>query len=116
MTLQRVFDFDARIRYCAVLDEMGRTITGGMRPGLPSLEPKDEAERVDIQMVVTRGMSDAADSYLGKTDYVVVHRDKLMFIALPRSGGKTVLISAEPDLPIERLKELKKVVDECYSK
>jgi hypothetical protein len=110
--MQKVFGFDKRIRYCAILDEMGRVAGGGMRPGVQSLEPREEEERVDIQMVVARGMSDAAHPYLGKTDYVIVHRDRLMLIAFPRRGGKTLLVSAEPNFPLGRVGALAKVVDE----
>jgi hypothetical protein len=115
MSLQRkVFDLDRRIRYCGVLDEMGRVIIGGMRPGLKSLEPEDEAERVDLQVAVTRGMTEAVDLYLGETNYIIIHREKLMLIALPRSDGKTVLISAQPDFPLGRLRALIQVVDKDY--
>jgi hypothetical protein len=101
----RVFDLDRRIRYCAILDEMGRTVSGGMRPGLPSLEPEDEAQKVDLQVAVIRGMTEAGRGYLGGTDYVIIHREKLMLVAIP-IDRKTVLISAQPDFPIERVKEL----------
>jgi hypothetical protein len=100
-----VFNLDRRIRYCAVLDEMGRTVSGGMRPGLPSLEPDDEAQKVDLQVAVIRGMTEAGRGYLGGTDYVIIHREKLMLVAIP-INRRTVLISAQPDFPIERVKEL----------
>jgi hypothetical protein len=68
---------------------MGTLISGGMRPGAKSLEPNTEAQRVDLQVVVTRGMTELAQSYLGRTDYVIIHREKLMLIVLPRRDGKT---------------------------
>jgi hypothetical protein len=103
--LEKVFGLDKRIRYCAVLDEMGRTVTGGMRPGLESLEPEDEAQKVDLQVAVIRGMTEMGRGYLGGTNYVIIHREKLMLVAIP-INRKTVLISAQPDFPIERVKEL----------
>ena len=110
----KIFDFDRGIRYCGILDEMGRTASGGMRPGLKSLEPEDAAEKVDIQMAVTRGMTEAASKYLGRANYIIIHRERLMLIALPRKDKRTVLISAEPDFPLEKLRDLIKVVDEGY--
>ena len=105
---------DSRIRYCGILDQMGRTVSGGMRPGVKSLEPENEAERVDLQIAVTRGMSESATSYLGAPDYVVIHRERLMLIALPRPDHMTVLVGAEPDFPLDRLEALRKVVDQNY--
>jgi hypothetical protein len=109
-----VFKMDRRIRYCGILDVMGRTISGGMRPGVKSLEPENEAERVDLQMALTRGMSESASSYLGATNYVIIQRERLMLIALPRSDHRTVLVGAEPDFPLDRLEALRKVVDQNY--
>jgi len=111
---RKVFDFDRRIRYFGILDEMGRTATDGMRPGVKSLEPDQEAEMVDLQVAVTRGMTEAGSKYLGRTDYIVIHREHLMLIALPRKDKRTVLISAEPDFSLDRLRELTKIVDEGY--
>jgi len=98
-----LFGFDTRIRYVAVLDALGKTVEGGMRPGLSSLEPKDEAERVDVQVALIRGMMEGASAYLGETNYVIVNRRKIMMMALPRKDKKTVLITTEPDFPLERM-------------
>jgi len=104
------FGFDARIRYVSILDSLGRTVEGGMRPGLSSLEPKDEADRVDIQVALIRGMTEAAGAYLGATNYVIVHREKIMLMALPWKDRKTVLITTEPDFPLERVPALIEMV------
>ncbi len=52
---ENVFAFDSRIRFCALLDTAGRIAAGGMRPGLKSLEPGEEAERIDVQMALSGG-------------------------------------------------------------
>jgi hypothetical protein len=111
---EKVFKLDRRIRYCGVLDEMGRETSGGMRPGVKSLEPEDEAERVNLQVALTRGMGESARSYFGMTDYVIIHRERLMLIALPRPDRKTVLVGAEPDFPLNLLKTLIEIVASNY--
>jgi hypothetical protein len=107
----KVFGIDGRIRYCAVLDEMGRTVSGGMRPGTQSLEPDEEAQKVDLQMAVIRGMTEAARGYLGGTNYVIIHREKLMLLAIP-VNKRTILISAQPDFPLERVRDLIRIAKE----
>ena len=107
-----LLDFDRRLRYCAMLDPMGRTVAGGMRSGIPSLEPEEEASKVDLHMAVIRGMTEAARSYLGAMDYAVVHREKLMLVVIPVPEGNTVLVSAEPDFPLEKVEELLEAVKE----
>jgi hypothetical protein len=106
-----LFGFDKRIRYVSVLDSMGRAIMGGMRPGLNSLEPNEEAARVDVQMALIRGMSEGASKYLGRTNYVIIHRENLVFLALPREGGRTVLITTQPDFPLERVQAVIEMVE-----
>jgi len=100
------FKFDRRIRYVAVLDAFGKVIKGGMRPGVSSLDTKEESERVDMQIALIRGMAEGAAAYLGATNYVIVHREKIMMIALPQDGGNTILITTEPEFPIERVPAL----------
>ena len=110
----KVFDFDPRIRYFAILDTMGRIASGGMRPGVKSLEPDKQAEMVDLQIAVTRGMTEAGSRYLGRADYIIIHRENLMLIALPQKDKRTVLITAEPDFGLDRLRDLAKLIDAGY--
>lgn len=85
-----------------------------MRPGLNSLEPDEEAERIDIQMALSGSMMRTATQYMGKTNFIIAHREKMMLIAFPKEEGATVLVTAEPDFPLEEIKSLRKVVDESY--
>jgi hypothetical protein len=115
MNLQEaVFGVDKRIRYVGVLDEMGREIAGGMRPGVPSVEPKDEADKTNLQVALTRGMAQHSMQFLGKPNYIIIHREKLMLVAVPMDDGKTVLVSSEPDFPLERVKSLIEVAGKYY--
>lgn len=116
MTLeQKVFRLDRRIRYCGVLDELGREASGGMRPGVRSLEPEDEAEKVNLQVALTRGLAESAQSYFGMTDYVIIHRERLMLVAMPKSDHRTILVGAEPDFPLGKVKALVRLVEREYA-
>ena len=37
--ITEIYKFDRRIRSAQILDQSGRQIAGGMRKGIPSLEP-----------------------------------------------------------------------------
>jgi hypothetical protein len=116
MTLEeKVFRLDRRIRYCGILDEMGRESSGGMRPGVRSLEPEDEAEKVNLQVALTRGLAESAQSYFGATDYVIIHREKLMLIAMPRSDHRTILVGAEPSFPLHKVETLRSLIEKEYA-
>jgi len=78
------------------------------------LESDSDAQRVDMQVVVTRGMNDTAQAALGAADYILVHRDKIVMIMFPRPAGRTVLITAEADFPPEKVRDLLGVVDRYY--
>jgi len=111
---EKVFKLDKRIRYCGVLDERGKVTSGGMRPGVKSLEPDEEAERIDLQVVLTRSMSESAQPYLGRTNYVIIHRENVMFVAMPRKDRRTILVSTEPSFPLAKVSAVFKVVETNY--
>ena len=112
---EKVFRMDKRIRFCGVLDERGKVMSGGMRPGVESLEPDEEAERVDLQVVLTRSMSESAQPYLGRTNYVIIHRESVMLVAMPRQDRKTILVSTEPSFPLAKVKTLLGIVNKNYT-
>ena len=109
-----VFAFDSRIRFSGVLDSMGKVTSGGMRPGLESLEPDEEAQRIDVQMALTGAMMQSASPYLGKTSFIIAQRERMVLIAFPMKGGSTVLVTADHDFPFAEAKNLRSIVDKNY--
>ena len=100
------FDADERIRYCAVIDEKGEEIVGGMRPGIKSLSSELESSRLRIQTLIGMAINKNWNSLLGDADYIIVHRSKVILFIFPLSGIKSLLVSAEPDYPLEMLSRI----------
>lgn len=112
---KKVFELDQKIRYCALLDKLGNTTSGGMRPNLQSLEPQNQTVQFDLQLALIRGMIETGQRYLGRTSYVIIHREKLMLLLLPREDGGSVLVTMEPDFPLENLEALMKAIDDIWA-
>ena len=106
---EQAFRLDPRIRYCSILDGMGRVVSGGMRPGVKSLNSEAEEKKLVLQMTVTSRMAESAQLSLGKADLVIIRRKRVMLIAIPRRAGGTVLVAAEPDFPLRRVDLLRKL-------
>jgi len=101
-----IFKFDRRVRYAAVLDESGRTISGGMRKGIPSLEPQSEDLRLIANITIQLSTDKTWDRYFGITQYTFIKREKVNILTF-YVGSKMFLVSTEPDFTLQQAQDLR---------
>ena len=108
-----VLKFDRRIRYAAVLDESGRVISGGMRRGVPSLEPQSEDLRLIATVTIQLSTDKTWDKYWGKTQFTFIKREKVNVITF-NIENKLLLVSTEPDFTLQQAQDLRSMIITNY--
>ena len=101
-----MFKFDRRVRYACVLDESGRIIAGGMRRGIPSLEPRSEDLRLIANITIQLSTDKTWDKYFGRTQYTFIKREKVSILTF-LMGTKLFLVSCEPDFTLQQAQDLR---------
>ncbi len=109
--IAKVYQFDRRIRYCALVDDKGIVIAGGIRPGMTQLVPPEEVAKLRIQETLHRGMHEGWNRYLGRVNVTIVQREKNIHIRFFLASGRNLAVSAEPDCPLSMVEKLTKFVD-----
>ncbi len=101
-----IFKFDRRIRFAGILDDAGRIMAGGMKKGIPSLEPQSEDLRLIANITIQLSTDKTWDSYFGKTQYTYIKREKVNILTF-HIGTKLVLVSSEPDFTLQQAQDLR---------
>ncbi len=101
-----MYKFDRRVRYAGILDEIGRLIAGGMKRGIPSLEPQSEDLRLIANITIQLSTDKTWDKYFGKTQYTFIKREKVNVLTF-HIGNKMVLVSTEPDFTLQQAQDLR---------
>jgi hypothetical protein len=101
-----MYKFDRRVRYAAILDETGRQIAGGMRKGIPSLEPQSEDLRLIANITIQLSTDKTWDRYFGRSQYTFIKREKVNILTFS-IGNKLLLVSTEPDFTLQQAQELR---------
>lgn len=109
-----IFKFDRRVRYAGVLDETGRVIAGGMRRGVPSLEPQSESLRLIANLTIQLSTDRTWDKYFGKTQFTFIKRERVNILTF-YLGDKLLLVSTEPDFTLQQAQELRDQIITKYS-
>jgi Family of unknown function (DUF6659) len=104
-----IFKFDRRVRSATVLDMTGRQIAGGMRKGIPSMEPQSEDLRLIANVTIQLTTDKTWDKYFGKSQYTFIKREKLSIMTF-YLGNKLVLMSFEPDFSLQQAQDLRNQV------
>jgi len=101
-----IFKFDRRVRSAIILDQSGRQIAGGMRKGIPSLEPTSEDLRLIAGITIQLNNDKTWDRYFGKNQFTYCKRERLNIMTF-YLGDKLVLVSAEPDFTLQQAQDLR---------
>jgi len=101
-----MYKFDRRVRYAAILDETGRQIAGGMRKGIPSLEPQSEDLRLIANITIQLSTDKTWDRYFGRGQYTFIKREKVNILTFS-IGNKLLLVSTEPDFTLQQAQDLR---------
>ena len=104
--IQEIFKFDRRIRSAQILDQTGRQMAGGMRKGIPSLEPQSEDIRLIAGITIQINNVRTWVRYFGKNQYTFNKRERLNIMTF-YLGDKLVLVSAEPDFTLQQAQDLR---------
>lgn len=103
---KEILKFDRRVRYVSVLDESGRTIYGGMRRGIPSLEPQSEDLRLIANVTIQLSTEKTWDRYFGQTMYTFIKREKVNLLTF-HVRTKLFFVSTEPDFTLQQAQDLR---------
>ena len=104
--ITEIFKFDRRVRSAQILDQTGRSIAGGMRKGIPSLEPQSEDIRLIAGITIQINNDRTWDRYFGKSQFTFNKRERLNIMTF-YLGDKLVLVSAEPDFTLQQAQDLR---------
>lgn len=99
---KQVMDLDSKIRFTGLLNENGRLIAGGMRPGYRSLEDSKDDEMLYMELVLRARMRKEFDKVLGPVKFAMSYRDRLIIMSFPVEGN-ILLLSVEKDIDFSKL-------------
>ncbi len=109
----RIFAFDKSIRFFVLLTSDGKPIASIGRPGIASLEPESESETVYVKAGIAISMGAPMNKYFGPLRTVILMREKVTIVCFNLSG-RIVLISANPDLQLQKVEQLGRLIDELH--
>ncbi|MDG6983391.1 MAG: hypothetical protein JRN28_02395 [Nitrososphaerota archaeon] len=104
--ITEIFKFDRRVRSAQILDQSGRQVAGGMKKGIPSLEPQSEDIRLIAGITIQISNDKTWDRYFGKNQFTFNKRERLNIMTF-YLGDKLVLVSAEPDFTLQQAQDLR---------
>lgn len=94
------------VRFAGIINQNGKKVAGGFNSDVTPYQKDNEKFRQFIDRMIDISISTEDDSVLGRQNYVVSRRDKVVLISFPFPVSKHILlISAEPQTDIENLSD-----------
>ena len=101
---------ESHIRFCGVINSMGKLIAGSFKDGIQPLDTQIQREMLYMQSRLDLSMKAEFDNSFGSVNYVITHRENVALIAIPLTNqDHHVLISAE------RIADIPKIVDDVIN-
>lgn len=87
---------DAKIRFAGVINERGRLVAGGMKPGVVPLENEKDDEMLFMELALRIKMRREFDKQLGRVNFAMASRERAMTMSF-LVNGDILYVAAEPD-------------------
>jgi Family of unknown function (DUF6659) len=97
-----IFKLDEKIRSARVINEKGRLIAGGMRPGLVSLEDAKKDEMLFMELSLRVKMRHEFDEDFGKVEFSLSYREKVILMSFPVDNS-VLFVSSERQLDLGKI-------------
>ena len=104
-----------KVRFCGIVNSMGRLIAGGLREGIEPLENEDQRQMLYIQSFLEMSMKRDFDETLGKVEYMATYRDNIAVITMPLRQNCLLLLSTEKNAQIKQIIQVATNLFECIS-
>lgn len=92
-----------KVRFCGVINNMGRLIAGGLRGGIEPLENEDQRQMLYIQSYLEISMKKEFDETQGSVDHLLTYRDNIVLISIPLRQDHLLLLSTERNAEINQI-------------
>jgi len=99
---KNILDLDSRIRFAGIINEKGRLVAGGMKPGFKPLEEAKDNEMLYMELVLKVKMRKEFDRVYGPVEFAMAYREKLIIMSFS-VNDEILLISVEKDTDFSKL-------------
>jgi len=93
----KILEIDSRIRFVGLINNMGRLVAGGMKPGLLSLEESKDNEMMFLQLALKVNQRKAFDKVFGPVEFSMAYREKVIIMSFP-VDNHILLVSSEKEV------------------
>jgi len=107
--LDEAIGFHPSIRFVVTAKWNGTILDAVKRRGVASLEPSREMKAITERFAIAHGLSQASDSYFGRTQTIIIRREKLVEMVFPMAD-RLVIVSATPRFPLGKTAELERLL------
>jgi hypothetical protein len=87
MNFKSIYDYilslDSNVRFVGFIDDMGKLVYGGMRPGMISLENETESIKIYMEFALINKIHADFDAMLGKVIYSLTVRERIKILTFP---------------------------------
>lgn len=108
--MEQIFQFDKTIRFVYLISSEGKADAVFGRPGVSSLEPEEETNRILVRAALTYSMTTSMNRHHGRLRAAILIKDKVVLVSFMLME-RIMLISAEPGFPVGRVEELGRLID-----
>jgi len=100
---------EPKIRFCGIINSLGRIITGGFKDGIQPIDNEGLRRMLYMQSTLELSMKEEFDDVLGNVNYISTLRDNIAIIIIPILQNFHLLMSVERNADIEQI--VKKVTN-----
>jgi len=102
MICDKVFRLDNMVRSARIINNKGKLLAGGMKPGLKSLEDAKKDEMLFMELSLRVRMRHEFDEEFGPVEFSLSYRGKIILMSFPMDQG-VLFVTTERQLEFGKI-------------
>lgn len=94
---------EPKIRFCGVVNSMGRPVACGFKEKILPLNNEDQRKMLYIESSLELSMKSEFNDTLGNVNFIVTYRDNVALISIPMRQNYLLLMSVERNAEMEQI-------------
>ena len=94
---------EPKIRFCGVVNSMGKPVTCGFKNNINLLNNEDQRQMLCIESSLELSMKSEFNDTLGNVNFITTYRDNVALITIPMQQNYLLLMSVERNAEIEHI-------------
>ncbi|TLX98757.1 MAG: hypothetical protein E6K90_08890 [Thaumarchaeota archaeon] len=112
--VEKVLALHEDVRFAALFDWEGRRLAGGMKRGIPSLDPPKKSSQIDRASALYPVLLASNKRYFGRFEFMFARMEKVHAVVVQVGSNRMLVVTTNPPTGLNLIPAIERVIRQSF--